>query len=227
MFIIFPSNLLFNILYFRQACSRVHSCGHVCGGLAGEAPQCLPCLHGCAGLSTLKQDADDMCMICFTEALSAQPSIQLACGHVFHAQCCRTALKKRWMGPRITFGFAQCPICKADIWHPVLGKVSIIKQIDKILFTPFFETLFFNINLSFILRELTPYTYYQKFESERRLFFPASKRKLLWVAVREELGETRAHMQKPGLCIRTQVKETLEVVSAPRPLIIRFTAWDS
>ena len=46
------------------------------------------------------------------------------------------------------------------------------------------------------LSELTPYTNYQKFETERPLFFPASKRKLLWVTVRVGLGETRIHMQK-------------------------------
>lgn len=39
---------------------------------------CLPCLHGCdKSATTLKQDADDMCMICFTEALSAAPAIQV------------------------------------------------------------------------------------------------------------------------------------------------------
>lgn len=39
---------------------------------------CLPCLHGCdKNATSLKQDADDMCMICFTEALSAAPAIQV------------------------------------------------------------------------------------------------------------------------------------------------------
>ncbi|KAK7473506.1 hypothetical protein BaRGS_00035259, partial [Batillaria attramentaria] len=68
----------------------------------------------------LKQDADDMCMICFTEALSAAPAIQLKCGHVFHLHCTRMVLEKRWVGPRITFGFSSCPICKNEISHPVL-----------------------------------------------------------------------------------------------------------
>nr|CAD7199865.1 unnamed protein product [Timema douglasi] len=103
----------------RNACSKLHPCGHMCGGIKGEAT-CLPCLHGCSADPNLKQDADDMCMICFTEALSCAPAIQLKCGHVFHQHCCKCVLMKRWAGPRITFAFSQCPICKSDINHPVL-----------------------------------------------------------------------------------------------------------
>ncbi len=102
----------------RNACEKVLSCGHFCGGIRGEST-CLPCLHGCSG-ALLKQDADDMCMICFTEALSPIPSILLACGHIFHYSCCATVLEKRWVGPRITFGFRNCPICKAEIQHQAL-----------------------------------------------------------------------------------------------------------
>ena len=75
---------------------------------------CLPCLLRCRPVDRdmLKQDADDMCMICFTEALSAAPAILLACGHVFHLHCSQSVLQSRWIGPRITFGFRLCPICK-------------------------------------------------------------------------------------------------------------------
>lgn len=60
-----------------NACSKVHACGHICGGIKDEET-CLPCLQGCSASNfALKQDADDMCMICFTEALSAAPSIQV------------------------------------------------------------------------------------------------------------------------------------------------------
>ncbi|XP_018420885.1 PREDICTED: E3 ubiquitin-protein ligase MYCBP2 [Nanorana parkeri] len=106
--------------YAKSACSKTHSCGHPCGGVKNE-DHCLPCLHGCDKIATsLKQDADDMCMICFTEALSAAPAIQLDCSHVFHLQCCRRVLENRWLGPRITFGFMSCPICKNKINHTVL-----------------------------------------------------------------------------------------------------------
>ena len=58
-------------------CDKTLSCGHACCGVKGEK-KCLPCLHGCAvGDSRLKQDADDMCMICYTESLSCAPSIQV------------------------------------------------------------------------------------------------------------------------------------------------------
>ncbi|XP_031752939.1 E3 ubiquitin-protein ligase MYCBP2 isoform X13 [Xenopus tropicalis] len=106
--------------YAKTACSKTHSCGHPCGGVKNE-DHCLPCLHGCdKNATSLKQDADDMCMICFTEALSAAPAIQLDCSHVFHMQCCRRVLENRWLGPRITFGFMSCPICKNKINHTVL-----------------------------------------------------------------------------------------------------------
>merc|ERR1719210_2007898 len=107
----------------RNACQITLPCGHACGGIVDET-ECLPCLHGCAGgrgASSFRQDADDMCMVCFTDALWPIPSVQLECGHVFHYHCCVTVLEKRWMGPRITFGFRNCPICKAKIAHPALA----------------------------------------------------------------------------------------------------------
>jgi hypothetical protein len=61
----------------------VLACGHQCGGIANEE-ECLPCLHNCPPYQgKLKQDADDMCMICFTEALSAAPAIQV-CAQYSH-----------------------------------------------------------------------------------------------------------------------------------------------
>ncbi|XP_053677390.1 E3 ubiquitin-protein ligase highwire [Anopheles nili] len=119
--------------YGAVSCTKVHPrCGHACGGIINES-QCLPCLvpncqsemdpgqYGAAGtLPRLTQDGEDMCMICFTETLGTAPSIQLRCGHVFHFHCCKTVLMRRWNGPRISFGFAQCPICKVDIEHPSL-----------------------------------------------------------------------------------------------------------
>jgi len=65
-------------LHAQTGCQRILNCGHLCGGIKDET-KCLPCLHGCASVEnpSLKQDADDMCMICFTDALSAAPSIQV------------------------------------------------------------------------------------------------------------------------------------------------------
>ncbi|WAQ99892.1 MYCB2-like protein [Mya arenaria] len=115
----------------ENACSKTLSCGHLCGGIRDENP-CLPCLHQCRvdDREHLKQDADDMCMICFTEALSAAPAIQLKCGHVFHLPCAKEVLQNSWVGPRITFGFSLCPICKCNIDHPVLR--SILRPIQNL-----------------------------------------------------------------------------------------------
>lgn len=54
----------------------------MCGGVKGEAT-CLPCLHGCSSDSSLKQDADDMCMVCFTEALACAPALQVILKRLF------------------------------------------------------------------------------------------------------------------------------------------------
>ncbi|CAI9731993.1 E3 ubiquitin-protein ligase MYCBP2-like [Octopus vulgaris] len=105
----------------RNACTKTLPCGHTCGGIKNEE-SCLPCLNRCPAPNQqmLKQDADDMCMICFTEALSAAPALQLKCAHVFHLHCTKNVLIRKWVGPRITFGFSLCPICKDTINHPVL-----------------------------------------------------------------------------------------------------------
>lgn len=145
-----------------NSCGKTKNCGHACGGVANET-KCLPCLQvmchhngndkeqhidadatGAVALSDrpkLTQDADDMCMICFVEALSCAPAVQLECGHVFHFHCSIAVIQRRWNGPRIGFGFSQCPICKVnfllfvrfsnansqsfqtDISHPLLAEV--------------------------------------------------------------------------------------------------------
>lgn len=74
--------------YAANSCLKTKPCGHACGGVAGER-KCLPCLqHVCHARENelaeelrdpkLTQDADDMCMICFVEALSCAPSIHVS-----------------------------------------------------------------------------------------------------------------------------------------------------
>jgi E3 ubiquitin-protein ligase MYCBP2 len=106
--------------YAKNACNKTLNCGHQCGGVINEK-KCLPCLHGCSG--ELKQDGDDMCMICFSEALSCAPAIQLKCGHLFHQHCAKAVLTTKWPGPRITFAFSLCPICKNTIEHNSLEEL--------------------------------------------------------------------------------------------------------
>lgn len=114
--------------FANEACTKVLECGHFCCGILNETV-CLPCLHGCAG--DLRQDGDDMCMVCFSESLFAAPCIRLACNHVFHSHCIRTVLEKRWTGGRISFTFSQCPICKESLEHTSL--TSLLQPI-KILY---------------------------------------------------------------------------------------------
>jgi len=109
------------IEYSRNACNRLLPCGHLCGGVLDEL-QCPPCmLVGCQLIPSIRQHAQDLCMICQISSLSAAPAIILSCGHTFHSHCCRSILEQRWTGsPRITFGFMACPLCKHDMKHPSL-----------------------------------------------------------------------------------------------------------
>eukprot|EP00742_Colponemidia_sp_Colp-10_P004729 GILJ01005044.1.p1 GENE.GILJ01005044.1~~GILJ01005044.1.p1 ORF type:complete len:1771 (+),score=301.85 GILJ01005044.1:1764-7076(+) len=140
------------------SCVNTLPCGHYCGGVRNEST-CLPCfrctektdsLSGHAHKVTeeerkeqdtevvpepkpeLSQDADDYCMVCWTENLGSAPAIQLGCGHVFHYACIHKSLELRWNGPRITFGFCKCPLCKTDIEHEmledVLGPIKALRE---------------------------------------------------------------------------------------------------
>ena len=101
-------------------CQKKLRCEHDCGGVAYER-RCLPCLEP---ECRLKADGDkdnklpikdDLCNICFTSELGAEPSVKLACGHIFHAECVRNLLKHKWSTLRINFEFMACPACK----HPI------------------------------------------------------------------------------------------------------------
>lgn len=134
--------------YSSNACSKILLCSHFCAGIINEV-NCLPCLHQkCQSASKfdskkprLTQDGDDMCMICFTEALSCAPSIQMICGHVFHFHCSRLILQKRWHGARISFAFSQCPVSqqKFDTYVPALLKTisfhSFLSRSAKAIFS--------------------------------------------------------------------------------------------
>lgn len=120
-------------------CPLLLACGHACCGIRGEGgvdKPCLPCLiadcpsrerGGAASASSAgavrshapaeMPGADDWCMICAVESLSAAPCLRLECGHVFHAHCVNEQLKARWNGSRITFRFMQCPLCHVDMQH--------------------------------------------------------------------------------------------------------------
>ncbi|VDM40401.1 unnamed protein product [Toxocara canis] len=110
------------VLLASSACNKMLSCGHLCGGILDENI-CMPCLN--CHRPEARQDADDLCVICFTDRLGGAPCIQLACGHVFHYRCLKLILEKRWNGPRIIFRFMQCPLCKQQIEHPALNDLLV------------------------------------------------------------------------------------------------------
>jgi len=67
---------------------------------------------------------DDWCAICWTEPLSAAPSIRLHCGHVLHHHCAEAmVLKGRVGGRRLTFKYTRCPLCLAALKHPSLDEM--------------------------------------------------------------------------------------------------------
>lgn len=89
---------------FAQSCGQILPCGHRCFGTVDDN-SCGPCLI-CAPPGDQSE-----CRICL-EKLSSAPVVTLRCGHIFHHSCLREKLAKRWTGFRISFGFAQCPICQ-------------------------------------------------------------------------------------------------------------------
>lgn len=68
--------------------------------------------------------ADEYCSLCYTEALGAAPVLQLQCGHVLHQHCIEAQIQSRWSGSKISFGFLECPLCRADLKHPQLEELT-------------------------------------------------------------------------------------------------------
>lgn len=98
-------------------CDKQLACGHRCKGVQGER-KCLPCIEeSCAERSGLKAgiNAAELCTTCYTSELSAEPCVQLSCGHVFHVNCVVQILTHRWSTLRITWSFMACPACKTEI----------------------------------------------------------------------------------------------------------------
>ena len=98
-------------------CGKSKKCGHACKGVKGER-NCLPCLSkDCADAAGHFEgvDEDELCTICYTQELGAEPSTRLSCGHVFHTNCIVQLLKHRWSTLRISFAFMSCPSCKQEL----------------------------------------------------------------------------------------------------------------
>ena len=65
--------------------------------------------------TSLYENHDEYCIICYTNELTAAPTVTLNCGHTFHIECVRELLSHKWSTLRISFSFMKCPTCKQDI----------------------------------------------------------------------------------------------------------------
>lgn len=112
----------------QEVCRTVLSCGHSCGGLRGESSH-LCCLEAECGESKGGPSKEDFCNICWVEGLGERASLQVECGHVFHYHCLLAKMKAGYPGPRITFGFLQCPLCKQRIKHPAISHAYLDHEV--------------------------------------------------------------------------------------------------
>jgi E3 ubiquitin-protein ligase MYCBP2 len=100
----------------KDCCTATLPCGHFCGGCRGEEKH-LPCYQGCDGVEL---DPESYCTACFTEPLTAGPSLQLKCGHAFHARCCKAKIESGCSTSYLTFGHLGCANCRERMDHPML-----------------------------------------------------------------------------------------------------------
>ena len=68
----------------------------------------------------------------FSLLLPATP-LQMECGHVFHASCVKDLIERKWPGPAITFSFADCPCCKAELRHPSIEDAMVRPHLTRAL----------------------------------------------------------------------------------------------
>ena len=116
-----------------QISDHQHECGHRCYGVQGESLN-MPCLHEECIEAAAESEAShvpqscahsELCGICYTSELGEEACVRLSCGHVFHANCIGMLLQHKQSTIRITFGYLDCPSCKAemaiDYYVPILS----------------------------------------------------------------------------------------------------------
>ncbi|CEM23157.1 unnamed protein product [Vitrella brassicaformis CCMP3155] len=121
----------------RAHCNRLLSCGHPCGGTAGEwhphqhryqrsGDRCwCVCTHpDCTHEESAASKGGGVtdCMICM-DGLNESPVLKLACGHVLHYGCVKTQLSNINFdnGERLVFNLLKCPMgCNKLLEHPVI-----------------------------------------------------------------------------------------------------------
>ena len=122
-----------------KVCGKAMECGHSCRGVSGES-DCLPCLNieciesaNAIDKALVSQNAaeTELCCICYTSELGEEACVRLACGHVFHANCIALMFEHSHSTLRITFGYMDCPSCKAEIQIPSPAYVPILSEMIK------------------------------------------------------------------------------------------------
>lgn len=119
---------------YRIACTKTLSCSHACFGVKEET-KCPPCLNSSCKeyINLYDQDSETYCNICFTEGLGSGPIIRLGCDHLFHYKCIELRLKKKWIGPKITFNHVLCPQCNNWMSAPFYPEIQNLIDEAKVL----------------------------------------------------------------------------------------------
>ena len=127
---------------YKTSCTKKLKCGHDCFGHKSES-SCSSCLNPeCKDFNDkYNQNSEEYCSICYTESLGSAPVVKTKCGHYYHHHCIISKLKKKFVGPKITFGYAECSQCKNWLEFPnnpdlqILAKESydLYNTIDKML----------------------------------------------------------------------------------------------
>jgi E3 ubiquitin-protein ligase MYCBP2 len=168
---------------FKIACPKKLICGHDCFGTKFDK-ECPPCLvPECDNyVNHYGQTGDDYCNICYSEGLGSAPIILFKCNHYVHFKCAEQCLKKKWIGPKITFNHSVCPCCKKFMDCPNTNPLQLLIQENKNLYDKIvkmslerikFENLekdpmliepnspFFGKKIDFALKKLSYYMCYE------------------------------------------------------------------
>merc|ERR1719473_1551735 len=72
--------------------------------------------------------SEDLCAVCMEEG----ELLTLHCQHSFCLECLSRQLAARWTGPRVTFGFLHCALCRSPLSHialkPALGEFLEVRR---------------------------------------------------------------------------------------------------
>jgi len=111
---------------FNIACPKKLLCGHQCYGTKFDKT-CPPCIKkSCESYVNLfDQDEDDYCNICFSEGFGSAPIILFKCNHFVHYKCVDLCMKKKYIGPKITFNHMKCPRCKGQMDCPNTNPIQL------------------------------------------------------------------------------------------------------